>query len=172
MTSLKYDVALSFTGEDRRFAEMLAEELKKRGIKVFYDKYEKATIWGKDLYSHLSYVYQKQAQFCVIFLSESYANKLWTNLECQSAQARALEENREYILPIRLDDSEIPGFLPTTAYLNWADESVDTIAEAIVTKLDPGYEGIAEAKGPSTKGTPKRNIDPEKFSWNSLSPIY
>ncbi len=58
---------------------MLAEELKKRGIKVFYDKYGKATIWGKELYSHLSYVYQKQAQFCVIFLSESYADKLWTN---------------------------------------------------------------------------------------------
>ena len=49
-----YDVALSFAGEDRIYAEALAGALRHHGIRVFYDKYEKDTLWGKDLYTHLS----------------------------------------------------------------------------------------------------------------------
>ena len=50
----KYDVALSYAGEDREHAATLANILKHRGVKVFYDQYEKPILWGKDLYIHLS----------------------------------------------------------------------------------------------------------------------
>jgi hypothetical protein len=49
-----FDVALSFAGEDRNLAEKLAELLRAHGIQVFYDRYEQATLWGKDLYEHLA----------------------------------------------------------------------------------------------------------------------
>src|SRR6266566_5558925 len=78
------------------------------------DKYEKATLWGKNLYTYLSDVYQNKARYCVMFLSRNYAAKLWTNHEREAAQARAFRENEEYILPIRLDDTDIPGILSTT----------------------------------------------------------
>jgi hypothetical protein len=52
-----YDVAISFAGEDRTIAEAIAEELKKLSFTVFYDRYEQANLWGKDLYAHLSDVY-------------------------------------------------------------------------------------------------------------------
>lgn len=48
---MKYDVALSFAGEDRKYVEAVAVELKKLGIQVFYDKFETTDLWGKDLYS-------------------------------------------------------------------------------------------------------------------------
>src|SRR5216684_644847 len=117
--SYPYDVALSFAGEDRSYADALAEALHQRGLTVFYDKYEKANLWGKNLYTYLSDVYQNKARYCVMFLSRNYAAKLWTNHEREAAQARAFRENEEYILPMRLDDTEIPGFLQTTGYLNW-----------------------------------------------------
>jgi hypothetical protein len=85
-----YDVVLSFAGEDRSHAERLAEELRKKGVKVFYDKYEQAILWGKDLYAYLSDIYQNKAKFCVMFCSRHYAEKLWTNHERQAAQARAI----------------------------------------------------------------------------------
>lgn len=44
MREYKYDVALSFAGEDRHHAEKLAKILKSRGYRVFYDKYEQATL--------------------------------------------------------------------------------------------------------------------------------
>lgn len=129
-----YDVVLSFAGEDRKYAQELAQVLKARDIDVFYDGYEEATLWGKNLYTHLSEVYQKQARFCVMFLSQHYAQKLWTNHERSAAQARAFQENKEYILPIRLDNTDIPGLLPAIGYLKWSN--ADSIANAIVKKLE------------------------------------
>ena len=46
----KYDIALSFAGDDRGYVEQVADALKSNGIKVFYDRYERVALWGKDLY--------------------------------------------------------------------------------------------------------------------------
>jgi hypothetical protein len=130
-----YDVAISYAGEDQVFAKALAEILQNRGIKVFFDKYEKATLWGKNLYDYLSDLYQHKAQYCVMFLSQHYADKVWTNLERQAAQSRAFKEHEEYILPVRLDNTDTPGILPTIDYLRWPPETAETIADAIENKL-------------------------------------
>ena len=135
MTEKQYDVALSFAGEDRHYAEQLAKRLKAGGYSVFYDEFERAQLWGKDLYVHLSSVYKDQARYCVMFLSEHYARKLWTKHELQSAQARAFQENQEYILPVRLDDTEIPGILPTVSCLYLDPTNLEEIYQALVTKL-------------------------------------
>jgi mRNA-degrading endonuclease RelE of RelBE toxin-antitoxin system len=147
----EYDVALSYAGEDRDYAAALADILKSQGVKVFYDQYEKPILWGKDLYSHLSDVYQNKAYYCVIFISKHYATKAWTKRELQAAQARALSENKEYILPVRLDDTEIPGLLSTVAYLHWPPENASTIADSLVRKLcerwpksEPAADPISE----------------------------
>ena len=131
----EYDVALSFAGEDRKYAEELAVLLNSGGYKPFYDEYEQAVLWGKNLYVHLSSVYKDKARFCVVFLSEYYAKKLWTRHELESAQARAFEENKEYILPVRLDDTEIPGILPTVMYLDLRQVSIQEVYQALVQKL-------------------------------------
>lgn len=43
----KYHIALSFTGEDWNYVERVATHLRKNGVKVFHDKFEEATHWGK-----------------------------------------------------------------------------------------------------------------------------
>src|SRR5258708_1039058 len=58
-----YDVALSFAGEDRNYANALAEALRHRQLNVFYDEYEKTTLWGKNLYTYLSDIYQNKAHY-------------------------------------------------------------------------------------------------------------
>jgi hypothetical protein len=121
--SYRYDVALSFAGENRPYVEQVAEDLRSRGVKVFYDLYEQATLWGKNLYNHLRDVYQHQARFTIIFISREYASKLWTSHERESAQARAFEENQEYILPARFDDADVPGILRTIAYVDLRETS-------------------------------------------------
>ena len=50
----KYDIALSYAGEDRTYVEKVAENLKNKNINVFYDRYESAFLWGKNLYDHLT----------------------------------------------------------------------------------------------------------------------
>lgn len=135
MQQYEYDVALSFAGEDRLHAEELANLLESNGYNVFYDKYERASLWGKDLYTHLSSIYKDKARYCVMFLSKHYAQKLWPNHERQNAQARAFEESREYILPVRLDDTEIPGILPTVGYLDLREMNISQICQSLVKKL-------------------------------------
>lgn len=101
----EYDVAFSFAGEDRDYVESVANYLTYQGVTFFYDRFEEDRLWGEDLYVHLDEVYRKSAQFCVIFISKAYANKLWTNHERKSAQARDFINNNEsYILPARFED--------------------------------------------------------------------
>ena len=131
----KYDVALSFAGEDRQHAEALADLLEAGGYDPFYDKDELADLWGKNLYDYLSSVYKDRARYCVMFLSKYYEQKLWTTHERQMAQARAFQENREYILPVRIDDTEIPGIPPTVGYLDLRSMTIEEVYEALVMKL-------------------------------------
>lgn len=132
----KYDIALSFAGEDRVHAKELAKLLKSGDYRVFYDEYEKPQLWGKNLYDELSTVYQDQARYCVMFLSEHYARKWLPNHERESAQARAfVEKNREYILPIRLDDTKIPGLLMTVGYLDLRSMTIQQVYQVLEQKL-------------------------------------
>lgn len=133
---MKYDVALSFAGEDRKYVEAVANKLKKLTVRVFYDNFETENLWGKDLYTHLQNVYQKEAKYTIIFISKYYAKKLWTNHERKVAQARAFEEASEYILPARFDDTEIEGITQTTAYINLNQISPEDFAQLIKNKLD------------------------------------
>jgi hypothetical protein len=131
----KFDVAISFAGEDRELAEKIATILKEKQVSVFYDSFEKADIWGKNLYDYLSSVYGEKSKYCVMLLSEHYEKKLWTNFERKSAQARAFRENREYILPIKIDNTKITGIHETVGYLDIKSHTIDEIVELIMIKL-------------------------------------
>jgi len=133
--SMEYDFTLSFAGEDRAYADALAKILNMRGARVFYDKYEEADLLGKDLYQHLQFIYRDSAKFCVIFLSKDYERKLWTQHELKQAQARAFLQQEEYILPIKIDDTEIPGINSTVGYVDLRSKTVEEIADLLMAKL-------------------------------------
>ena len=160
MREYEFDVTLSFAGEDRQYAEALATLLKNGNYLVFYDDDKRSQLWGQNLYDYFCTVYKEKARYCVIFASAHYAQKLWTNHERQSAQARAFEENEAYILPVKLDDTEIPGIPPTVGYLDLRSMSIDAVYQALVEKLS----------GSSSQGTTAPSIphvveeDPSEFA--------
>ena len=131
----EYDVCLSFAGEQREYVEQVADKLKSRGVRVFFDDYAKAALWGKDLYSHLDEIYQHLCRYCILFASKEYADKVWTSHERQSAQARALKEKQEYILPARFDDTPIPGLPDTIHYIDLKRTSPADLADIALKKL-------------------------------------
>lgn len=134
-TRFDYDIAMSFAGEDRQQAKQIATALKEAGVRVFYDQYEQANLLGKDLYVHLYEIYSKRSRYCVLLSSARYLEKMWAIHERRAAQERALQERgAEYILPIRLDDSEIPGIPSTIGHLSYAS-GPDEVSEALVEKL-------------------------------------
>lgn len=136
-TTWKYDVALSFAGEQRSYVKAVAGRLHDAGVRVFFDEYETADLWGKNLYDHLDEVYSQQSRYCVLFASEAYKRKVWTDHERQSAQERAIKEKGEYILPVRFDDTKIPGLRDTIGYQDANKLTPLQLARLIVQKLGP-----------------------------------
>lgn len=134
----EYDVCLSFAGEDRAYVHLVARALKERGVRAFFDEDEQTALWGKDLAEHLDWVYRHASRYCVMFISEAYANKPWTRHERRSALARALNEEGEYVLPARFDATELPGLPPTVAYVDLAEFAPASLAQAIADKLEGG----------------------------------
>lgn len=102
---------------------------------MFYDEYAQADMWGKDLFTHLDDVYQNAARFCVLFASKNYARRVWPNHERESAQARAIREHAEYILPARFDRTRIPELRATVGYVDAAKLSPREVASLVVAKI-------------------------------------
>jgi hypothetical protein len=135
-----YDIAFSFAGEDRRVVEPLADRLKQQNVSVFYDRDKQAATWGENLQEYLADIYLKQARFCIMFISQAYAEKMWTRHERRAALARAIEQKGAYILPIRLDSTRLEGLLPSVAYINFSDHTEEEIVGMILEKLDSGSD--------------------------------
>lgn len=132
----KYHIALSFSGDDRGYVENVAVQLKNAGVAVFYDRFEEADLWGKDLYEHLTSIYRDQAMYTVMFVSDSYVDKMWGTQERKAAQARAFRESSEYILPAMFNTSVVvPGMLETTGYIDLNQKTPAELADLIVKKL-------------------------------------
>jgi TIR domain len=130
-----FDVAISFAGSERELAEKLAKKLQAAGIAVFYDNFYPEHLWGKNLTAFLDEIYRKSAKYCVIFVSKEYRDRQWTNHELRSAQAKALElKGQEYILPVKVDDTELEGLPPNVGYVS-ISLGVDKIADMLIKKL-------------------------------------
>lgn len=134
-TSYKYDIALSFAGEQRGFVEQTCSQLKANGVTVFYDNDEQAELWGKNLYDHLYWVYTMGARYCVIVVSDEYNGKEWTNHERQAAQDRAFKEKgKEYILRISFGKAKLRSLPSTIGYVD-ADLGIEKIVELLLRKI-------------------------------------
>jgi len=132
----EYDVALSFAGEDRGYVDETATILDRTQVSVFYDQFEEVRLWGKDLAEHLHQVYSKDSHFVVMFASRHYAKKAWPSHERQSALSRHLKGETGRILPVKLDDTEIPGVPSTIGYIDARAVAPERLAELIRQKLD------------------------------------
>ena len=133
--SYRFEVALSFASEQRSEANQIYTILSKAGIRVFYDEAFTAEIWGTDLLEYLTDVYLNQSRFCIMLVSKAYAEKVWTTAERRSAQARAMaSKDQAYILPVRFDDTPLPGLLPTVAHLPYARYGAQGVCDIFMQK--------------------------------------
>ena len=133
----EYDIAVTFAGEDRTFVNQVVDEVKSFGYSVFYDEDEQVTLWGEELTEYFPDIYERRARFAVMFISADYAAKPWTRLERQSVLLRAMNQTKPYLLPVRIDQTVLPGVRSTISYLEAKKLGADGIASAIRTKLGP-----------------------------------
>lgn len=93
----RYDVALTFAGEDRAYAEHLRDALEDLGHAVFYDMAEQHLILGQNVEAYLGPIYASGSRYVVAVLGEMYGRKRWTLFEADQYKDRL---ERGEVLPI------------------------------------------------------------------------
>jgi hypothetical protein len=140
----RFLVAFSFAGEQRHIVAPIAnavEERLGRGT-VFYDEWFQHYIAGSDADIRLQRLYAEQAALVVVCISQRYGGKPWTvtehravrSLQMQLDQA-ADERERLRILPLRVDDGDVPGVTITTIVPDVRGKPAGRTAELIVNRL-------------------------------------
>ena len=133
----KFDVALSYAGEQREFVNKIANILQGKGIKVFYDEFYQSQMWGKNLIEYFKEVYYSQSKYCIMFISKEYLIKMWPTHERKNATARDLEEFGEYILPVIFEKGlDILGLDRYRGYLPIWKYSAEDIAQIFIEKWE------------------------------------
>lgn len=134
----QYDVCFSFASEQVAYVEKVYTTLKATNIKVFFDRASdiEVELWGSNLLEQFYNVYKKKSRFCVMFISKEYERKAWTRFERRSALERAFGTEEIYILPVRFDKTELPGFHGATKYIDATEKSPEELANIIIQKID------------------------------------
>ena len=138
MKKYEYDVAFSFASEDREYVEKVAVYLKDKKISVFYDNFEEDNLWGKNIINYLEDIYANKSKYCVIFISRFYIKKEWTYYESSVAISRMLSniiKQTDYILPVKFDDTKIPGIIDTIGFINAKTKTPEQLGELIIKKI-------------------------------------
>ncbi|WP_394616740.1 toll/interleukin-1 receptor domain-containing protein [Lentzea sp. JNUCC 0626] len=135
MAEYEFDVAPSFAEKDRERVLPILQRLKELGVNVYYDDDHLVARWGKNLIEHITETLTDKVRYVLMFASQHYVEHDWAQHERRVVQARALAQQNEYVLPIKLDDTEVPGLLRTTGFLDLRKHSPDLIARAVAQKL-------------------------------------
>jgi hypothetical protein len=135
--NFKYDLAISFAGEQRGLADTLARLLDAAGYSIFYDEFQQAELWGRDLSVTLPPVYSREARYCLIILSSAYLEKPWTKHERRSAIEEFIERRSDFILCLKIEDIELPGYSSLHGYISFARFDIDAVYKLLLQKLGP-----------------------------------
>src|SRR5262245_8541804 len=138
----QYDLALSFAGAERELANRLATRLDAAGYSIFLDDFYQAELWGRDLSVALADVYGHDARFCLILLSDEYLQRAWTTHERRHAISSFISERDDYILCLKIDEIELPGFPSAIGYISLNRFPEDEIYKLLLQRLGPpNHEG-------------------------------
>jgi len=105
------DVFISYSRENQDVADRIARDLADSGLQVFYDKdLVPGEAWGPRLEQQL-----RSARHILVLLSPSYVRSPWARRELEAA-ALSESEGQARIVPVLIQDTEIPAFLSSKHY--------------------------------------------------------
>lgn len=129
-------VFLSHSSEDHSFVEKLASDLNRRGINVWFDKYELKV--GDSLRQKIFDEGIDKSDFVVVVFSKASLRNNWVQREMNAAFALEMRKREVCILPILLDVeyAEVPSFLADIKMANFTNNYKDGLIELISAILN------------------------------------
>lgn len=124
-------VFISYSHEDKVFVDKLAAYLVKAKAHVWVDRWELHV--GDSIISKIQDAIQQSSALIVVLSKASVASE-WCKKELNAGLIRELEEKRVVVLPVLLEDCEVPLFLREKMYADFKasfDEGLKQVLEAI-----------------------------------------
>lgn len=112
-------VFISYSSKDRDFVERLATDLKSRGLYVWFDQWELKV--GDSLIEKINAGITSQ-DYLVVVLSKTSVRSQWVMKELNAALMKELTERRVVVLPILIEDCDIPTLLSEKVYADFRDD--------------------------------------------------
>jgi hypothetical protein len=140
-----FAVGFSFAGEQRAYVQDVALSLKEKGVSVFYDRYHEVDLWGCDLLDTLNDLYSERLNLVVLFVSKEYVEMDFTNVERRAVLTKAISTRQKYVMPVRFDESKLPGLPPTIGYLSASENTPEQLAVKICKALGISQQVKANA---------------------------
>lgn len=133
----RFQISLSFAGEDRQFVEDVAEQLASVLGKdsVFYDDWYEVDLLGSggDLKLQAAY---SAADLVVPFFSKHYS-KAWCSFEWEAIRSTLLERRGDdTVIPVHIDNTEIEGWPAVNFGIKLRGREATEVAGLILEKLD------------------------------------
>jgi hypothetical protein len=139
-------VFISYCHEDKDFIDKLAAYLCKARSHVWIDRWELHV--GDSIVTKIEAAIQ-EASALIVVLSEASIASEWCRKEINAGLVRELEERRVIVLPLLLEDCEVPLFLREKMYADFRrnfDEGLRQVLEAIA-KVTSDTLGRVEQPG-------------------------
>lgn len=155
MSTRRFKIALSFPGEYRDFVEPVAARLADRvgRDRVLYDKYYEAEFARPDLDTYLQRLYHDESELIAVFLCADYERKDWCGLEWRAIRDLIKKRQASTVMPLRFDDTAIPGLFSTDGYVWIGGRSPQEIADLILQRSQANA-GLPSASPPSNPVVP------------------
>lgn len=133
-------VFISYSHSDAPFVNNLAAHLVKRNAHVWVDSWELNV--GDSILGRVQQAIQESSALLVVLSKNSVASE-WCKKELSAGLMRELDEKRVVVLPVLLEDCEVPIFLREKMYADFRtnfDVGLKALAEAVgrVTNIDQG----------------------------------
>lgn len=139
-------IFISHSHQDKDFVDVLAVQLMQRKEHVWVDRWEIRV--GDSLIDRIQSAI-KTASALIIVLSKASVASVWCKKELSAGLIRELEERRVVVLPVLLEDCEIPMFLRDKKYADFR------------TDFDVGLKEIHRAVAAVTSDTQGRIEKPD-----------
>lgn len=149
-----YHVFLSHSSKDMPFVRRLAAELESHGVKVWRDETEMSL--GDSLFDHIAKGIEKAEYFAIVLSIYSNESK-WVRKELKAALNRELDEGRTFVIPILIEDVEIPTFLRGKIYADFrSEDQFDLSLRKLLKKFGVDDKDLVSIEDKGNKGKPAK----------------
>ena len=122
---------ISHSAKDKTFVRKLAADLVANGVKVWLD--EQRILVGDSIPEKIAQGLA-QSDFFLIVVSQNSVSSAWVKKELSSALVHEIERRKVTVLPIKLDEAEMPGSISDKLYADFRgsyDEGLNKLLHSI-----------------------------------------